>query len=146
MLVSSGISGILSSCCLTHRTVRCWQEHFCGHPMAAPLATKLASTTIRSPTSWRRVEADCRPSKCSMIRLLCIRVLSFRINAQTVAARRPVQIGLVLPGHTLSLPRRYAILFHMCSRNDGDKMALYPPLLTMAVYEFVHLHARNSLK
>lgn len=44
MLVSGGISGTLSSCCLTHRTVRCWQEHFCGHP--SPSASPATRATI----------------------------------------------------------------------------------------------------
>lgn len=57
ILVSGGISGILSSCCLTHRTVRCWQEHFCGHPIASPLTTS-AVRAISTTNKCRRPPPD----------------------------------------------------------------------------------------
>lgn len=58
MLVSSGISGILSSCCLTHRTVRCWQVHFCGQPIASVAVTSVASTSITNARGQR-----CQPPR-----------------------------------------------------------------------------------
>uniref|UniRef100_A0A182JH83 Uncharacterized protein n=1 Tax=Anopheles atroparvus TaxID=41427 RepID=A0A182JH83_ANOAO len=79
MLVSGGISGTLSSCCLTHRTVRCWQAHFCGHPSpstAVAMTTSVAaivaiSNSVLLPaliSITERRARNARPLSCSIHR------------------------------------------------------------------------------
>lgn len=54
ILVSGGTFGILSSCCRKHLTVRCWQLHFSGHPIAFAPFTKAVAATMSTIAAAKR--------------------------------------------------------------------------------------------